>query len=98
MPAAVYKAEIGFQTYNPVLASNICLPGTSYKWQVDYNTGQGALYSGTTQVRSLPTPGMSGRSTVLGNTVLGYNPQTGTFTGSKNSLNPLLGMYYWWVK
>lgn len=99
MPAYVYKAEIGFMTYNPSISSNVCKPGTTYKWQVDYDTGQGAIATQTGGVvRFIEEPGLAGKPAILGSNILTLDPVTGQFTGEKPAYNPYTGTFFWWVK
>ena len=103
-----FVSEISFQTYKPFEGTDVCKPGVSYKWQVDYSTGKGALCTLTTctatgWTRKKATPGLSPSSLVLGDivftpimpTTMGGAP---TFTQERHPSDLLNGFYYWWVK
>ena len=100
-----FKSTIGFLSYNPTLSENICTPGTTYKWQVDYSTGLGALEGTEGElVRFQTNPGLLGKYAVLGDMVIDFSlPQEpgeegGGMHKKRYATDPLLGYYYWWIR
>ena len=104
-----FASEISFATYKPFEGTDVCKPGMSYKWQVDYNTGKGALCTLTSTctssgwARKKAAPGLAPGSLVLGD--ITFTPILPTSTGGtasatfERSRSDLLnGYYYWWVK
>jgi len=103
-----FTSEVSFQTYKPFEGSDVCKPGVTYKWQVDYSSGAGALCTlatctATGWARNQASPGLAGRSLVLGDIM--FTPTLPTSTsgmgGGEFQRNPtdlLNGFYYWWIK
>lgn len=102
-----YQGEVTFQSYSPFETTNPCVPGTTYKWRVDFDTGAGAVFSNGEWVRKSATEGFPGTSLVLGNIEISYTPpseqqqqsgQKGEMSGLKQPIQALQGIYYWWLR
>ena len=104
-PLVVGQGEVDFQTFIPGNQANVCVPGTTYSWKVNYNTGVGMVeLSAGVYARNKAQAGFPGKSLVIGNIQFEFSPPTagssggGKLTATNRSANPFQGFYYWWIK
>jgi len=93
----IYKGVVYFLTYNPYDITNPCAPGTTYKWGVNYATGEGALATSSGMVRRIPQEGFVSMN-IIGNVLVQFDVTTGEFKFEPQPKESFRGFYYWWVR